>query len=74
MVHTTVMNRPPGSIQKAPVHNSLGVYMKLGQRKKAVDQFTEALRLRPDDAAAAENLQFAQSSGGSVPASTVPTQ
>jgi Flp pilus assembly protein TadD len=44
---------------KAPVHNSLGVvYMKLGQTSEAVAEFNEALRLRPDDEAAAENLRF----------------
>ena len=47
---------------KAPVHNSLGVvYMRLGLRSLAIDQFNEALRLRPDDADAAENLRFAES-------------
>jgi Flp pilus assembly protein TadD len=46
---------------KAPVHNSLGViYMKLGQHSRAIAEFNEALRLRPDDADAAENLRFAQ--------------
>jgi len=46
---------------KAPVHNSLGVvYMKLGQRQRAIEQFQEALRQRPDDESAAENLRFAQ--------------
>jgi Flp pilus assembly protein TadD len=46
---------------KAPVHNSLGViYMKLGQTSAAIAQFNEALRMRPDDADAAENLRFAQ--------------
>ncbi len=50
--------------RKAPVHNSLGVvYMKLGQRQKAIDQFNEALKQRPDDAAAAENLRFAETGG-----------
>ena len=48
---------------KAPVHNSLGViYMKLGQPSRAIAEFNEALRLRPDDADAAENLRFAQRS------------
>jgi tetratricopeptide (TPR) repeat protein len=48
---------------KAPVHNSLGViYMKLGQTSGAIAEFNEALRLRPDDADAAENLRFAQKS------------
>ena len=48
---------------KAPVHNSLGViYMKLGQTSGAIAEFNEALRLRPDDADAAENLRFAQQS------------
>src|SRR5437868_4509658 len=47
---------------KAPVHNSLGViYMKMGQTFGAIAEFNEALRLRPDDADAAENLRFAQS-------------
>src|SRR6266566_5210695 len=46
--------------QKAPVHNNLGVvYMRLGQTSEAIAQFNEALRLRPDNAAAAENLRFA---------------
>jgi Flp pilus assembly protein TadD len=44
---------------KAPVHNSLGVvYMRLGQTSEAIAQFKEALRVRPDDAQAAENLRF----------------
>src|SRR5438552_7510659 len=44
---------------KAPVHNGLGVvYMRLGQTSEAIAQFKEALRLRPDDADAAENLRF----------------
>lgn len=48
----------------APVHNSLGVvYMRLGQIPDAVEQFNEALRLRPDDADAAENLRFALARG-----------
>src|SRR5436190_11982579 len=48
---------------KAPVHNSLGVvYMKLGQTSAAIAEFKEALRMRPDDADAAENLRFAQQS------------
>lgn len=45
----------------APVHNSLGVvYMKLGERIKAIAQFKEALRLQPSDSTAAENLRFAE--------------
>jgi Flp pilus assembly protein TadD len=48
---------------KAPVHNSIGViYMKLGQPSRAIAEFNEALRLRPNDADAAENLRFAQQS------------
>jgi len=48
---------------KAPVHNSLGViYMKLGQTPAAIAEFNEALRQRPDDRDAAENLRFAQRS------------
>src|SRR6266852_2860535 len=44
---------------KAPVHNALGiVYIRLGQTSEAIAQFKEALRLRPDDADAAENLRF----------------
>src|SRR6266404_3021489 len=44
---------------KAPVHNGLGVvYVRLGQTSEAIAQFKEALRLRPDDADAAENLRF----------------
>src|SRR5438309_6107557 len=47
---------------KAPVHNNLGVvYMRLGQTSEAIAQFNEALRLRPDNATAAENLRFALS-------------
>ena len=46
---------------KAPVHNELGVvYMKLGQAAKAIEQFEEALRQRPDDSVAAENLAYAR--------------
>ena len=56
---------------KAPVHNSLGVvYMKLGQTAEAIAEFNEALRLRPNDADAAENLRFALSRdtrGGATP-------
>jgi Flp pilus assembly protein TadD len=56
---------------KAPVHNALGiVYMRLGQTSQAIAQFKEALRLRPDDADAAENLRFVQARdtpGGSTP-------
>jgi Flp pilus assembly protein TadD len=56
---------------KAPVHNSLGVvYMKLGQTPEAIAEFNEALRLRPNDADAAENLRFALSRdtrGGAAP-------
>jgi Flp pilus assembly protein TadD len=48
---------------KAPVHNSLGVVdVKLGQVSEAIAEFNEALRIRPDDADAAENLRFAQQS------------
>jgi tetratricopeptide (TPR) repeat protein len=44
---------------KAPVHNGLGVvYAKLGQTSRAISEFEEALRLRPDDAEAAENLRY----------------
>jgi tetratricopeptide (TPR) repeat protein len=47
---------------EAPVHNSLGViYMKLGQTREAIAEFNEALRLRPNDTDAAENLRFALS-------------
>lgn len=47
---------------KAPVHNSLGVvYMRLGQTPEAIAEFNEALRLRPNDADAAENLRYALS-------------
>jgi Flp pilus assembly protein TadD len=50
---------------KAPVHNSLGVvYMKLGQTPEAIAEFNEALRLRPNDADAAENLRYALSRNG----------
>src|SRR5213595_160809 len=56
---------------KAPVHNGLGVvYVRLGQTSEAIAQFKEALRLRPDDADAAENLRFALArgtQGGSTP-------
>jgi len=56
---------------KAPVHNGLGVvYIRLGQTSEAIAQFKEALRLRPDDADAAENLRFAVArgtQGGSTP-------
>jgi Flp pilus assembly protein TadD len=49
---------------KAPVHNSLGVvYMKLGQKTEAIAQFNEALRLQPNDSAAAENLRFVLGQG-----------
>jgi len=57
---------------KAPVHNSLGVvYMRLGLRSLAIEQFNEALRLRPDDADAAENLRFAES-GQPIPRANNP--
>jgi Flp pilus assembly protein TadD len=50
---------------KAPVHNELGViYARLGQTSEAIAQFKEALRLRPDDTDAAENLRFVQTNGG----------
>jgi Flp pilus assembly protein TadD len=56
---------------KAPVHNSLGVvYMKLGQTAEAIAEFNEALRLRPNDADAAENLRYAlrrDARGGATP-------
>jgi Flp pilus assembly protein TadD len=52
----------------APVHNSLGVvYMRLGQVPEAVAQFNEALRIRPDDTDAAENLRFALAGGKAPP-------
>ncbi len=45
---------------KAPVHNSLGVVcMRLGQTSEAIVEFKKALRLRPDDTTAAENLRVA---------------
>ena len=53
---------------KAPVHNALGVvYMRLGEISQAIAQFKEALRLRPNDADAAENLRVAivRDAGGS---------
>jgi Flp pilus assembly protein TadD len=44
---------------KAPVHNGLGVvYAKLGQTSQAINEFEEALRQRPDDTEAAENLRY----------------
>lgn len=56
---------------KAPVQNELGViYARLGQTSEAIAQFKEALRLRPDDAQAAENLHFVLTRdmhGNSVP-------
>ena len=56
---------------KAPVHSGLGVvYARLGQTSEAIAQFKEALRLRPDDAEAAENLRFVLATempGGSTP-------
>jgi Flp pilus assembly protein TadD len=56
---------------KAPVHSGLGVvYARLGQTSEAIAQFKEALRLRPDDAEAAENLRFVlatETRGGSTP-------
>jgi Flp pilus assembly protein TadD len=57
----------------APVHNGLGViHMRLGQTLQAIKEFKEALRLRPEDAEAAENLRFAIANqtrldGGSPP-------
>ena len=46
---------------KSPVHNGLGaVYFRLGQTSQAITQFKEALRLKPDDSEAAENLRFAE--------------
>ncbi len=51
----------------APVHNSIGVIdLRLGQVSQAIDEFNEALRLHPDDAAAAENLRVARS-GSNLP-------
>ena len=45
------------------MHNGLGViYMKLGQTPAAIAEFNEALRQRPDDREAPENLRFAQRS------------
>ena len=56
---------------KAPVHSGLGVvYARLGQTSEAIAQFKEALRLRPDDTEAAENLRFVLATemrGGSTP-------
>ena len=56
---------------KAPVHNNLGVvYMRLGQTSQAIAQFNEALRMRPDNATAAENLRFVlsrETPGSSTP-------
>ncbi len=50
---------------KAPVHSGLGaVYFRLGQTSEAIAQFKEALRLKPDDAEAAENLRFVLSTQG----------
>lgn len=49
---------------KAPVHNSLGViYMRLGDTSAALAEFQEALRQHPDDATAAENLEFVRNGG-----------
>ena len=59
---------------KVPVHNGPGViYMRLGQVLQAIAEFNEALRLRPDDAVAVENLRIAFANdrrvrgGGSAP-------
>ncbi len=56
---------------KAPVHSGLGVvYARLGQTSEAIAQFKEALRLRPDDTEAAENLRFVlatETRSGSTP-------
>src|SRR5438034_3900492 len=56
---------------KAPVHSGLGVvYARLGQTSEAIAQFKEALRLRPDDTEAAENLSFVlatETRSGSTP-------
>jgi len=43
------------------------VYMRLCETSEAIAQFNEALRLHPDDSAAAENLRFALA-GGRPPA------
>jgi len=55
----------------APVHSGLGVvYARLGQTSEAIAQFKEALRLRPDDTEAAENLRFVlatETRSGSTP-------
>jgi Flp pilus assembly protein TadD len=58
---------------KAPVHNGLGVvYMRLGQTSQAIAEFNEALRLRPDDAEAAENLRFVLENRARLPGDTSP--
>ena len=46
---------------RAAAFNNLGsIFLQQGKISQAIVQFNEALRLKPDDAGAAQNLRIAQ--------------